>query len=120
MKPIKIVKFSATVFLIVAIVLAIASFLIPEIIPSKPLNLNHSYSQMSAYVAMLESYSQQNKLPLSCRVSHEAGHNLQDQWNRDLRCTMEEGSLYIRSAGPDGIFDSKDDLIVRRLVRSRL
>lgn len=112
-----IIKVSAACLLILAITLAIVSFLVPEIIPTKPLNSSQSYSQMSAFVAMLESFSQQHKAHLSCDASREGGLKLQDQWNRDLRCTMEEGSLFIRSAGPDGVFDSKDDLIVRRLIR---
>ncbi|MBC7530142.1 MAG: hypothetical protein H7318_01100 [Oligoflexus sp.] len=119
MKALKIIKLSAAVVLILAIAFVIVSFLIPEIIPIKPLNTNRSYSQMSAYVAMLESHSQQNKSPLGCNASGEAGQNFQDQWSRELRCTMEEGSLYIRSAGPNGKFDNKDDLIVRRLLRKR-
>ena len=119
MRAINIFKVSATVLLGIAITFAIASFLVPELTPPKPINSKQSYSQMSAYVGMLESLSQSNKVALSCDVSREGGLNFQDQWNKDLRCTMEDGSLYIRSAGPDGVFDSQDDLIVRRLVRSR-
>lgn len=118
MKPIVLIKYLTGIVLMLAVGLAILSLIVPDIVPSKPTDSKRSYSQMSAYVAMLESFSLQSKSPLSCHVSREAGQNLQDQWNRDLRCSMDGASLYIRSAGPDGIFESKDDLVVRRLVRS--
>lgn len=117
MRLIKLIKGAATALLVLAIALVLISFLIPDIIPSKPVNSRESYSQMLAYVALLESYSLQNKIPLSCDGSREAGRNLQDQWHRDLRCSVEGGSLFIRSAGADGTFDSKDDLIVRRIIK---
>lgn len=50
--------------------------------------------------------------PVKGRCTRAVNQRLMDAWDRsmDIDCKMEAGGLVIRSAGPDGIFFSADDL----------
>ncbi len=42
------------------------------------------------------------------------GYVPQDPWGRQIRYSPSESGFELRSAGPDGVFGNKDDIVLRR------
>lgn len=83
-----------------------------SVVPHLPASESTKAKLTVARARTFELDIQSRWYPLKERCTRAVSQRLIDAWGRsmDIDCKMEAGGLVIRSAGPDGIFFSADDL----------
>jgi len=83
--------------------------IIPTTLPASDLALAKETVQRAS---SFERNLQGRWYPVKTRCARAIAHRLIDAWGHqmDIDCQLKEGGLVIRSAGPDGVFFSSDDV----------